>query len=113
VEHYLRAIKDLLADTSPHGPYRKIIDTCDLGALGLSLALPEGYRKVMYPEMKAAYAELSRRGDWTAVEQARQTGYQRFRAERDAIVETFRTGRGKDNFAEALREMLRKAEVKK
>ena len=63
--------------------------------------------------MKAAYLELSRHGDWTVVEQARQAGYQRFRDERDAIVGTFRTGRGKDDFAAALREMLRKAEVKK
>jgi hypothetical protein len=113
MEHYLRAVKDLLADTSPHGPYRKIIDTRDFGALGLSLALPEGYRKVLYPEMRAAYVELSRHGDWTTMEQARQTGYQRFRAERDAIVGTFRNGAGKDDFVAAVREMLRKVEAKK
>jgi uncharacterized protein DUF6866 len=112
-EHYLRAVKDLLADTSPHGPYRKMIDTRDFGALGLSLALPEGYRRVLFPEMKAAYSELSSRGNWGAVEQARQAGYERFRAERDALVGIFRTARGKDDFAAALREMLRKAGVKK
>jgi len=63
--------------------------------------------------MKAAYVELSRHGDWTTVEQARQAGYQRFRAERDAIVGTFRNGAGKDDFVTALREILRKVEAKK
>jgi hypothetical protein len=105
-EHYLRAVQDLVADTSDRGPLRKIIESRDRGALGLTLALSEGYRKILYPELKAAYADLSLHQDWTAVEQARKTGYGRFRSRRDEIVRLFRDGKGKEDFMGEVKKLI-------
>ncbi len=85
-EHYLRAVKDLIADTSDHGPLRKIVETRDRGALGLSIALPEGFHRELFPELRDAYTEFLRGADWDIVEQARRNGYNRFVSERKNIV---------------------------
>lgn len=105
-EHYLRAIKDLVADTSDHGPYKRILDTRDRGGLSLTIALLEGYRRVLYPEMEQAYCEFSRNGDWSEIERSRRAGYERFRSQRDAIVALYRAGGGKDEFTRKIRERL-------
>ena len=107
VEHYLRAIKDLIADTSDHGPYKRIVDSQDRGALSLTIALMEGYRRVIYPEMQKAYIEFSNNGDWSAIERSRREGYERFRSLRDAVVELYRISIGKDDFTGKMRERLR------
>ena len=107
VEHYLRAVKDLIADTSDLGPYKWIVETRDRGALSLTVALMEGYRRVLFPEMKEAYVEFSRHEEWSAVEQARSAGYQRFRKLRDGIVELFRNSSGKEDFKEKLTALLK------
>ncbi len=109
VEHYLRALKDLLADTSDQGPYKKIIDTRDHGALALSLALMEGYRKVLYPEIKQAYSDFALGHDWTVVEKARRAGYERFRTERNEIENRYRTRKSTEDFIKALKEQIQKA----
>jgi hypothetical protein len=105
-EHYLRAIKDLIADTSDHGPYKKIIDMRDRGALSLTIALMEGYRRVLFPEIQGAYNEFCRLGDWSAMERSRQAGYERFLSHRDAIVDLYHGSSGKDDFTKKIRERL-------
>lgn len=106
VEHYLRALKDLIADTSDHGPYKRIIDTQDRAALSLTIALMEGYRRVIYPEMQKAYSEFSRHGDWSAIERTRRAGYERFRSQRDDVVDLYHVSGGKDDFTRRIRERL-------
>ncbi|HEX9861410.1 MAG TPA: hypothetical protein VGB23_09410, partial [Nitrospirota bacterium] len=104
LEHYLRAVKDLVADTSGHGPLRKIIESRDRGALGLSIALAEGHRRVLYPELNNAYRELTLNGDWKPVEQARKAGYERFRSKRDELVDRFRQSGASEDFIAAVKE---------
>jgi hypothetical protein len=99
-------VKDLVADTSDRGPLRKIIESRDRGALGLTIALSDGYRKILYPEFKAAYADLALHHDWTAVEQARKTGYGRFRSRRDEIVKLYRGGKGKEDFMREVKKLI-------
>jgi hypothetical protein len=106
VEHYLRALKDLIADTSDHGPYKRIVDTQDRGALSLTIALMEGYRRVIFPEMQKAYNEFSLHGDWSAIERTRRSGYDRFRSQRDAVVDLYRESSGNDDFTRKIRERL-------
>jgi len=99
VEHYLRAVKDLVADTSDHGPYKKIIDTRDRGALSLTVALTEGYRRVLFPGLRETYDKFILVEDWAMLEITRLEGYQRFRTQRDAIVALFREhGNNKEEF---------------
>ncbi len=109
-EHFLRAVKDLLADTSEQGPYKKIIGARDRGALGLSIAMTEGFRKVLFPEIREAYAALCRGLDWDAVERARKTGYERFRSLRDDIVGRYRLDGRRENTIRAIKDLLQRAE---
>ena len=104
-EHYLRAIKDLLADTSEAGPLRRIIETKDRGALGLWTALMEGFPRVMYPEIRQAVKEFRASGDWGVIESTRKAGCERFRLERERVLELFRKS-GKNGFAGQLRETI-------
>ncbi len=108
-EHYLRAVKDLLADTAPNGPYRMIIETRDRGALGLVVALMEGYRRTLFPEMREAYGLFLQHGDWGVIEQARGGGYGRFRTMRDEIVACFRSAEGRDDFLGDVKKRIRSA----
>jgi hypothetical protein len=93
-EHYLRAVKDLIADSSDHGPLRRIVETKDRGALGLSVALLEGYQRALFPELRSAYAEFLGTRDWDVIEKARETGYARFVSERERIVRLYRQSGG-------------------
>ena len=104
-EHYLRAVKDLLADTSEAGPVRKIIETGNRGALGLWMALMEGFPRVMFPEMRQAVKDFRASGNWDVIEMTRKAGYERFRVERERVLKLFRKS-GKKAFPERLRETI-------
>ncbi len=108
LEHYLRAVKDLIADTSDHGPFKKIIENRDRGALGLSFALTEGFRRILFPELKEAYASFSRSEDWVVIEQARQTGYERFRYQRDSIVRSYHSDLTREDFIHTIQGFFKK-----
>jgi len=108
-EHYLRAIKDLIADTSDHGPYKKIIDTRDRGALSLSIALMEGFRRVLYPEMKHAHENFLGSEDWDLIEEAREAGYARFLSQRDMVVGLYRASAGREDFILHLKNIIQTA----
>lgn len=78
VEIYLRAAKDLLADTSQNGPLRHIIDTQDKTLLAFYTAFLDNVRQEIFPEISAAYQKFSGgSADWQSIEQARATGYAR------------------------------------
>lgn len=104
-EHYLRAVKDLIADTSDHGPLRRTVETKDRGALGLSIALMEGFQRALFPELRDAYAAFLRDGDWDVIEKARKEGYKRFISERERIVQLYRKS-GNDDFGTRLKKAL-------
>ncbi len=105
-EHYLRALKDLIADTSDSGPISKITRTRNAAALGLSVALLDGFHRLLYPELREAHAQFILTGDWSPVEQARTNGYRRFIKERERIVELFRSSSGMDDFSDRLRKSI-------
>ncbi|MBF0517355.1 MAG: hypothetical protein HQK97_09615 [Nitrospirae bacterium] len=78
VEIYLRAMKDVLADTSELGPLRHIIDTRDTILLSFYTALMDNVRLEIFPEITAAYREFAAGShDWQSIEQARAAGYAR------------------------------------
>ena len=106
-EHFLRAVKDLIADTSDQGPLKRIIDTKDRGALGFSIALMEGFPRVLFPEIRNAYTEFRRSGSWEVIETARRTGYERFIARRNSVLKLHESTPSAQAFAEALKDMLK------
>jgi len=105
-EHFLRAVKDLVADTSDAGPFRSIVETRDRGALGLAIGLMDGYRKLLFPEVRDAYARFLKGGTWEAVEEARRNGYARFLALRRKAVDLF-AGDDRDFFRRGIGDMMK------
>ena len=104
-EHYLRAVKDLIADTSDVGPLRRIIETEDRAALALTIARMEGFSRALFPDIRAAHADFINGGDWGVVERTRKEGHTRFLRERERVVELFRNS-GKDDFPQKLRAII-------
>lgn len=76
-EFYVRGVKDLLADTSAKGPLRYIIEKRDKTLLYFHIALLDGIRKEIFPELISTYQRFSDCGDWSLLEEMRRTGYRR------------------------------------
>jgi hypothetical protein len=109
IEHYLRAVKDLVADTSDTGPLLLIVRTRNRGALGLSMGLMDGYRRLLFPDIREAYTRFLRDGNWEIVGDARLRGYARFIALRDRII-GLSAQSDQDAFNNGLRTMMQEAE---
>jgi hypothetical protein len=74
---FARGVKDVLADTSEHGMLKYIIENRKEGSLGFYVVFLGSLRKIIFPEIAGAFQTFVRTGDWTAIEQAREAGYQR------------------------------------
>lgn len=74
-EIYLRAIKDVLADTTEMGPLMFIVQNKSVHLLNFYIAFLEGLRKEIFPEVMEAYNCFTETGNWTLVERARISGY--------------------------------------
>ena len=71
-EHYLRALKDLIADTSESGPYRDIITHRDRAGLALTVAFLDGFHRLLFPEIREAHAQFLNYGNWDVIERTRK-----------------------------------------
>ena len=76
-EIFARSVKDILADTSDRGMIRYIIDNRLTGSLGFYTVFLSGFRKILFPEILDAFSLFTGNRDWSLVENARRTGYQR------------------------------------
>lgn len=108
VEHFVRAVKDLIADTSPHGPLKQIIERRDRAGLGLSVALMDGFRRLLYPEIRKVSEHFTVQVDWSSLEDAREAGYGKFLSLREEIIGLYRTGAGRDEFIRGIRSLLQR-----
>ncbi len=106
VELLMRALKDLISDTSGSGPLKKIFREKDRGALGLYTGLIDGYRRSMYPEIRKAFQEFLLHEEWQTIENAREAGYTKFIALRERILASYRTGRNKESLMLEIKELL-------
>ncbi len=110
VEHFVRAVKDLVADTSVHGPLKRIIETMDRAGLGMTVALMDGYRRLLFPELRTSYELTVRSRDWAPVEKVRAAGYDAFRGLRDELSGFFRANGESSEFARKVRALIRRYE---
>ncbi len=104
-ELFLRALQDLVADTSDAGPFRRIIDRRDSGALAATVGLLEGFRKALFPECREAYRRFAGEKDWDIIEEVRAKGHARFLAMRRNVLEAFAEG-GREALQRLLREKM-------
>lgn len=97
-ESFLRQVKDALADSSDHGPLRDLIDSRDTAGLSLYLEALSAYHTRLCPEIRHAFADLLRTGDWEVLDSARREVHRRLTGVRDAIVSSHRTCSADDAF---------------
>jgi len=106
-EHYLRAVQDLVADTSDSGPLKFIVDRKDRGALSLAIGFMEGYRRLLFPDIREAYQRYQGDVNWIEVDEVRRKGFKRFHGIRQAVLALYNS-RGPEDFSRGLREMMQK-----
>lgn len=97
IELLARALKDLLADTSPQGgTLAYIVEEQRKASLGFFTAFLDGLRRELFPEMRRAFSAFLQSGDWGAVEQARQEGFRNALRCADILTSAFQRGRDQD-----------------
>jgi len=103
IEFFVRAVKDILADTNEHGKLRYIIRERKAASLGFYAAFLDGLRKMLFPELAEAFKAFQSTRHWAVVEDARRSGYRAARSHARAIMEIF--GRGKENMGWVAKEI--------
>jgi hypothetical protein len=78
-ELFVRGLKDILADTCRTGLLAHVIEQRKAGSLGFYCALLGGYRKIIFPEIIAAYNDFILTKNWASIERTRTQGYERVR----------------------------------
>ena len=107
-EYFLRAVKDLIADTSDYGPLKKIISSRNSRVIGLYVSFVERYRLQLFPEIRQAYEGFMQDHDWSRLEMTRIKGYERFTALREEILGTYRAAGPGDRMVELIGELRRR-----
>jgi hypothetical protein len=105
IEFFVRALKDMLADTNDYGKLRYIIQQRKAASLALHAAFLDGLRRMLFPELVEAFREFKETRNWELVERARLGGYGAARERAELITEIYRTGKQKKDMAWAGREI--------
>ena len=79
VEHWARRLKDALAEVNEWGRLSYLIATRNLSSLALMLAWRPGLYPLLMPELDPACRRVAAKGDWQALEEARQQALTRLR----------------------------------
>ena len=90
-ELYLRGIKDIRADTSPMGPLKTIVETRSRPRLSFFVAFLDGIRREIFSEIRDAFQRFVESGDWSFIEKARESGYERSGVLQAGAVDAWRT----------------------
>jgi len=104
LEHWIRAVKDALADVNDQGRLSFFIAGRHLLSLALMLAFQPGFYPLLLPELEPAFFKLTAAGDWEAIEEARVSAQARLR--QVALEVTDLVAEHKNDSPEKLREVL-------
>jgi hypothetical protein len=97
VELSARAVKDLLADTSPKGSLQDIIGRKDAAALGFYVAFFDGLGKAFFPELGVAFQLFINSGDWRVIGEAAEVGRQTARQHAETMTTVFKEGQNRQD----------------
>jgi hypothetical protein len=112
-ELYLRAIKDIRADTSLMGPLKVIIETQNRPRLSFFFIFLDGIRKQMFPEIRDAFQGFMESGDWSVIENARIVGYQRAEGLQSELSDLWKTRKEPAVLAAHIRDIIQKPGAEK
>jgi hypothetical protein len=97
VEFIVRALKDLLADTSQFGTLHHIIQERHTAGLAFYVAFIDGLAQEFFPQIRLAFQEFARSEDWRFIEQAMADGYNNAKNHTIQALDIYREGVKKDN----------------
>ncbi|MDH4161628.1 MAG: hypothetical protein OEW15_02915 [Nitrospirota bacterium] len=110
-EHFLRAVQDLIADTSDSGPLTYIVNSRDAGALALYTGLQEGYRRLLFSGIRDAAALFREKRDWSSIDETRRQGHSRFLDLRREVLALHDEG-DRDHFLAGVRLLAGRSDTK-
>ena len=105
IEFFVRALKDMLADTNDYGKLRYIVEQRKAASFALHAAFLDGLRRLLFPELVEAFREFKETGSWESVERARLSGYGAARERARLVTEIFRLGKQKKDMAWVAKEI--------
>ena len=106
LEHFVRGVKDVLADTGPEGRLGRIVSQKAEGALGFYPVWLSGFPRLLFPEIDAAVHMFLKDRDWSVVEEARLLGLERAREALGRTEELFGRFRGEGLLGEVRRQVI-------
>jgi hypothetical protein len=92
VEILVRSLKDVLADTGEYGTLRYIIQERRGSSLGFYAAFLDGLKKELMPALPGAFRAFCDSGDWSLVEEAVSSTYDRARSHANTVIRLFQEG---------------------
>jgi hypothetical protein len=92
VELFVRAVKDILSDTSEKGMIKFIIDKQKAGSLAFYIGFFGGLRKVIFPEILGAFEKFVASADWSVIDEARKSGYSKAEGYATRLLCLYRKG---------------------
>ncbi len=101
VELLTRAIKDMLADTNVYGTLPHIIKKRSAAMLGFYVAFLDGLAKTLFPEMRSAFEDYVKTGDWQVIEKAVSSGFNTAVYYAEEISRIFLAGKQANNMQSA------------
>lgn len=106
VEFFLRAVKDVLADTSEAGMLRYFVENDKNSSLAFYIAFFGGFRSEIFPEIKTAFSRFRQTPDWALIENARETGYRRAHELAERILAIYQSDEKNSSFHEMIEKEL-------
>ena len=71
IERFVRALRDVLADTHPQGTLGYLVESRNSGALGLYVSFIDGFARSLFPEIARAFLDFLSNRDWSVVAETR------------------------------------------
>ncbi len=104
-EFFVRALKDMLADTNHYGKLCYIVREKRAASLALYVAFLDGLPRLLFPELVEVFREFKETRDWETVEKARLSGYNTAQERAHLITEIFGLGKQKNDVAWVAKEI--------
>jgi hypothetical protein len=95
IEFLARVLKDLLADTNPHGKLRFITEERRAASLAFHVAFLDDMRRLLFPALAHAFDGFMDTGDWSLIESAILKGHDDLRAHADRLTALYAAAREK------------------
>jgi hypothetical protein len=90
IEHLIRGIKDIMADTTEKGMLSHIIENRKIGSLGFYVSQLGGMRRVIFTEIYDAYKGFIKTGDISLIDNARISGNEKVKRYAMRILEIYK-----------------------